>query len=270
MKEEQFDFEGMQAGYIRTGKGKPLLLLHGSGPGASSRGNWASVLGPLSDQYEVFALDLIGFGTSSRKPQAPYFDYELWVRQAEALLAHISSDRVGVIGHSLAASIALTVASRQEKVAAVLTTGAMGIPFTLRAETQRTWTCPRTREELVLALGGLIHDTSFINETYLETREKVIFAEGYADYFDDMFGGDQNQYIEKAVLADQTLSSITQPVLLLHGKEDKGFPPEVSMALSNKLTHADLVLLDSCSHSVAVERTSTFLALAKDFFGRYL
>lgn len=270
MKTEQFELEGIKVGYVRAGQGQPLLLLHGSGPGASSVGNWKSVLGPLSEKHEVFALDLIGFGTSDRKPTAPYFDYDLWVRQAEAMLARIPGDVVGVIGHSLSASLALTLASRHERVAAVLTTGAMGTDFPLTDETRRTWTCPRNRDELRLALSGLIHDTSAIDDAYLETRERVIFAEGYADYFDEMFAGDQNEYIRQATLSDATLARITQPVLMLHGRQDRGFPSEVSVALAGRLVRADLMLLSNCSHSVAVERTSTFLALADDFFGRHL
>lgn len=270
MKTERFEFEGIETGYFRSGKGQPLLLLHGSGPGASSVGNWKAVLEPLSERYEVFAMDLIGFGTSGRKPSAPYFDYDLWVRQAEAMLARIPGTAVGVIAHSLSASLALTLASRQERVAAVLTTGAMGLEVPLADETRRTWTCPRSRDELRLALSGLIHDTSAIDDAYLEARERVIFAEGYADYFDEMFGGDQNHYIRQATLAEDTLARITQPVLMLHGKEDRGFPASVSVALSGQLAHADLMLLSGCSHSVAVERTSTFLVLANDFFGRHL
>ena len=270
MRPERFDFEGVEAGYIRAGQGQPLLLLHGSGPGASSIGNWKMVLEPLSRQYEVFAMDLIGFGTSGRKPAPPYFDYGLWVRQAEAMLARIPGDKVGVIGHSLSASLALTVASRQKRVAAVLTTGAMGADFELTDETRRTWSCPRDRDALKLALKGLIHDTSFIDDAYLEARENVIFAEGYADYFDEMFGGDQNKYIQAAKLSDATLANVKQPVLMLHGREDRGFPASVSETLANHLPQADLVMLSACSHSVAVERTSTFLALASDFFGRHL
>ncbi len=271
MKIEYFEFEGIRVGYYRAGEGKPLLLLHGSGPGASSAGNWKAVLEPLSQRYQVFAMDLIGFGISDRKPAPPYFDYALWARQAEAMLARIEGAQVGVIGHSLAGSLALTLASRHtDRVAAVLTTGTMGADFEMTDETRRTWTCPRNRDELKLALSGLIHDTSFIDDAYLETRERVIFADGYADYFDEMFTGDQTQYIRAASLPDNTLKRVTQPVLLLHGKHDRGFPAHISMNVAERLNNADLVLLDNCSHSVAVERTSTFLALANDFFTRNL
>jgi len=270
MVEEQFAFEGMSVNYYRLGQGKPLLMLHGSGPGASSIGNWRPVLEPLGRHFEVFAMDLIGFGKSDRKPDAPYFDYPLWLRQATAMLRRIPQERVGVIGHSLSASIALAMSADQPRVAGVMTTGAMGAPFELRPGTTRTWTCPRNRAQLVEALSGLIHDTSGIDEPYLQAREQVIFAAGYADYFDEMFEGDKQRYIDAAVLADETLSRIQCPVLMLHGREDGSFPLSCSEQIAGKLKQADFMQLSDCSHSVAVERTDTFLTLANDFFGRKL
>lgn len=267
MNSENFDFEGVPVNYYRAGSGgEALLLLHGSGPGASSIGNWRPVLPSLAERFDIYAMDLIGFGKSGRKPQGPYFDYDMWVRQATAMLEQIPQERVGVIAHSLSASIALTMASSQPRVVGVLTTGAMGAPFNLTSGARRTWTCPRNRAELVEALSGLIHDTSGIDEAYLQAREQVIFAPGYADYFDEMFEGDQQKYIDAAVLSEATLARVLCPVLMLHGRNDGAFPPSCSEHIAAQLPRADLMFLSECSHSVAVERTSTFLALANDFF----
>jgi 2-hydroxymuconate-semialdehyde hydrolase len=270
IREEPFEFEGIAVAVYRGGAGPPIGLLHGSGPGASSIGNWRTVLGPLAESFEVFAMDLVGFGKSGRKPGPPYFDYPLWLRQAAALLARIQGERVGVIGHSLSASLALALAAREPRVAGVVTTGAIGLPFEPTDATRRTWRCPRDRKELVAALRGLIKDDAVIDEDYLRAREAVILAPGYAEYFDAMFQGDAEQYIEAAVLDRATLERVACPVLLMHGRDDQGFPPAVSTRLAGYLRDADLVLLSECSHSVAFERTTTFLALAREFFARHL
>ncbi len=258
----------MQVGYYHGGRGNPLLLIHGSGPGASSLGNWKAVLPALAERHEIFAMDLLGFGRSDRKPAPPYFDYGLWVRQAGAMLERIPGETVGVIGHSLSGSIALTLASTTPRINGVMTTGSMGAPFEMIEGTRLTWKCPRNRQELVKALSCLIHDTSDITEDYLLTREKVIYAEGYADYFDQMFEGDQYRYIEAASLSETTLAGIRQPVLMLHGRDDHSFPPTITQRVAAQIDSADMVLLSHCSHSVAVERADTFLALAHDFFNR--
>jgi len=267
MAENQFSFQEVQVNYYHGGKGFPLLLVHGSGPGASSLGNWRAVLEPLARHFEVFAMDLVGFGKSGRKPAPPYFDFDLWVAQTRAMLDHIGDRPVGLIGHSLSGAIALTIAAANPQIKAVMTTGTMGAPFEATDETRRTWRCPRNRQELVAALSGLIQDTSVIDESYLAAREPVIFAPGYADYFDDMFQGDPSQYIQAAVLSDDTLRAIDCPVLLLHGRDDVAFPSASSVQIAQRLARADLMLLSHCSHSVAVERSDTFLALADAHFG---
>ena len=266
INQEQFMFDGMPVAYHHGGSGTPLLLIHGSGPGASSIGNWRSVLEPLAQRHEVFAMDLIGFGQSGRKPAAPYFDYPLWVRQIEAMLACIQGETVGVIGHSLSGSLALTLASRHSRINAVVTTGTMGTQFEAPPALLRAWTCPTSRQELQLALEGLIFDHSAITDAYLVAREPVIFAPGYAAYFNEMFGGDPAQYVSASRLSAATLAAIRCPVMLLHGRDDVAVPASNSIEIARQLPRADLVLLRECAHSVAFERADVLLAMAASFF----
>jgi pimeloyl-ACP methyl ester carboxylesterase len=72
------------------------------------------------------------------------------------------------------------------------------------------------------------------------------------------------------VLAPETLRAVRCPVLLIHGREDLAFPASTTLALAQQLPLADVALLAGCSHSVAFERTSTFVALVEDHFGRHL
>ncbi len=266
IKQFAMSFEGRAVAYYRGGKGPTLLLIHGSGPGASSMGNWRTVLGPLSAEYDVVAMDLLGFGLSDRKAEQPYFDFPMWVRQAQAMVQLLGAEKLGVIGHSLSGAIALTLAALEPGVAAVLTTGAMGAPFSPTPETRRCWTGPMNRGELVLTLQALIHDKSIIDEAYIAAREPVVFAPGYADYFNAMFAGDPAQYVQAAVLSDEALDRVRCPVAMLHGRDDVAFPMSSSIELSGKLTRADLLLLHDCSHSVAFERSETFLAVARQLF----
>jgi 2-hydroxymuconate-semialdehyde hydrolase len=60
----EFLFEGTKVQYVEGGVGKPILLLHGSAPGASTISNRRTILDSLAKDYHVFAMDLIGFGLS--------------------------------------------------------------------------------------------------------------------------------------------------------------------------------------------------------------
>ena len=76
---------------------------------ASSAGNWKAVLEPLSQRYQVFAMDLIGLASVIASPRhrtliTPYGPGR------QAMLARI--EREGCDRHSLAGSLALTLASR--------------------------------------------------------------------------------------------------------------------------------------------------------------
>ena len=52
----------------RTGSGEPLLLLHGMG---SSRRDFATVLEPLSREFDVLDVDLPGVGRSPALVERP-------------------------------------------------------------------------------------------------------------------------------------------------------------------------------------------------------
>ncbi len=269
MSEHTFEFAGTTVAHAREGDGFPILMIHGSGPGASSYGNWTRVREPLAEHFTVHTMDLIGFGKSGRKPAPPYFDFALWTEQAREMLRRIPGERVGLIGHSISGAIALRLAATEQRIARVITTGSMGAPFEPNAATIRCWTAPRSRDEIRRMAEGLIHDASVIDEAYLAAREKILFAPGYGDYFDRMFEGDKRRFVEATLLRDEELAAITQDVLMIHGRDDTGFPPgPLTLAIAPKIARADVLLLAQCSHSVAFEHPRKFVDLAVDYFNR--
>jgi 2-hydroxymuconate-semialdehyde hydrolase len=266
--EKDAEFEGVAIHYWEDGKGLPLLLIHGSGPGASTQGNWRLVLEPLAERYHVLAVDLIGFGLSGRKKQPPYFDFDLWQRQAAFAANLFKEDHIAVLGHSISAALALRLAGRDKRVKKVMTTGAMGARFTPNEHSIRVWTFPETREDLRRAGETLVYDKSVITDAYLDGRMKVLHSGGYAEYFRSMFAGDKQAYIDAAVLSPAELKAVTCDLLMVHGRDDHPFPFEqTTLALSRSLPQADIVALARCGHSPAVEHPDKVMQLARSFFG---
>jgi 2-hydroxymuconate-semialdehyde hydrolase len=213
--------------YLAGGRGYPVLMIHGSGPGASTAGNWSKVLEPLSEFASIYAMDLIGFGRSGKKPAPPFFDFDLWIEQSRKMIELIPGEKIGIIGHSISGALALKLAAREPRVAKVLTTGCMGAPFTINEDTIRTWTFPRNREELLGTAQCLIHDHRLIDERYLQTREAILFKDkAYADYFTNMFAGDKQQYVSACLLTPEDLSRIRCELVMMHGRNDRPFPAE--------------------------------------------
>lgn len=259
--------DGLQAHYIEGGTGLPLLLIHGSGPGASTVGNWRRVLDPLAERFHVHAMDLFGFGRSARKPEPPFFDPELWMRQCRALIAAMPGDRIGVLAHSLSGVLAFRLAASEPRIAGVLTTASMGAPFQVNAATEQVWTFPATRDDLRRTAELLVYDPSIIDDAYLDARVAVLHADaGYGRYFASMFSGDKQAFADAAVVSPAELARVTCPVTLLHGRNDRPFPPALSLALAEHLPQADVHLLARCSHSVAMEHPQKLLAAAAAVF----
>lgn len=266
--ESTFSFQDIPVSYLHGGAGYPLLMIHGSGPGASTLGNWRLVLEPLAERYEVFAMDLIGFGRSGRKRKPPYFDFPLWLDQCNAMLARMPGDEVGVIGHSLSGALALKIAASTKRVSKVMTTATMGAAFQPNESAITAWTFPRDRSQLRKAAGGLIFNKTLIDEEYLANRERILFSGDYESYFSEMFSGDKRRFIEVAVLSSSELKRISCDVLMIHGRNDEGFPAEeLTLTIARSIPQADVVLLGRCSHSVAFEHAQKFLSLANGFFG---
>jgi 2-hydroxymuconate-semialdehyde hydrolase len=267
-EQRDIDFEGINVRYWEAGKGKPpLLLLHGSGPGANSLGTWRLVMDPLAERYHVIACDLIGFGQSGRKPEPPYFDYLLWFRQARFVLDLFGAGAVNVIGHSLSGALSLKLAAHDRRVARVLNTGGMGCHVPANPAADLVWTFPETEADIRRVAQVLVYDASLIDDAYVEARKKVLYAGDYQAYFSAMFSGDKQAYRDATILGDEELRNITVPVLLVHGRDDKPTPIETSHTLVKRIPQADLVALGRCGHSVAIEYPEKLIGLATYLFG---
>lgn len=72
--------------YLSRGQGPPLVLLH---PSSQSSWVWHRVLGPLSEHFQCFALDMPGYGRSDVPPSG----YSIG-RFSEAIIEFM--DRVGI------------------------------------------------------------------------------------------------------------------------------------------------------------------------------
>jgi 2-hydroxymuconate-semialdehyde hydrolase len=263
-----FEFEGIPVSYIQGGnRGFPILMIHGSGPGASTQGNWRLVLGLLAEHYQIYAMDLIGFGESGRRSAPPYFDVDLWVRQCRAMIDRISGERLGVIGHSVSGAIALKLAAVEKRIEKVLTTGSMGAPFTVNDDTMNCWSFPKNDDGLLALARSTIHDQRHVTPEWLAGRRKILFDDKtYGPYFSKMFEGDRQPYAEQTYLSDGEIAAVKCPVTMIHGRDDRPFPPEVSIELARKLPKADLYLLAECSHSVALEHPEKLLSIANSMF----
>ena len=258
---------GHQVAYLEAGSGFPILLLHGVGPGTSGPGNFGPVLEPLAQRFHIFAMDLIGFGGSERNRNTPRFDIDLWVRQAEAMLALMPPGPVGIIGHSMGGAMALKLAARNTRVTKVLTSCTVGAPYPITPALDGFWSMPADRIALRAAMSRMIHAADSLTDDMIEDRWKFLTQPGYGDYVQDLFADPRQALLDAAVLSDDELARIQARIVMLHGREDQPCPPEhTTMVLARKLPQADVHLFARCGHNLPRERSADFLRCAEALF----
>jgi 2-hydroxymuconate-semialdehyde hydrolase len=269
VKEYDIEFEGYGVRCYEAGAGMPLLLLHGVGPGTSIRANFGAVLEPLSSFCHVIGCDFIGFGGSGQKREAPLFDFDLWIRQAQFVLDRLPSGPVGVIGHSMGGAIALKLARANPRVAKVITSGAAGGTLRLNEHVETFWKPPETRKDIRNAMKVGMFNHSSITDELIEERFKVISGPGYKDYFTRMLGGDKQAMLNCARIAPLDLTQISARVVVMHGRDDLPCPAEeTALQIYRFIPKADLFLLHDCGHAIPREYPHTLVAVARLLFGQ--
>lgn len=269
MREFELDFETHRIKCYEQGDGPPLLLFHGIGPGTSITANFQPVIAELAAHYRLLGTDLVGFGGSSRKREAPFFDVPLWQRQAQFLHDQIDKGPVRVLGHSFGGALALKVAADNPRVTKVLASGANGGPLKVGPEIECFWTFPQSRADLRQAMSMMLYDASSITDELLDDRLRNLKIGDYESYFTRMFAGSKQDLIDLCLLSPGLLGKIEGEVLFVHGRDDRITPPAATaLLLSQFVARSDVMLLGHCGHAPPREHTGKFLSLAFELFGR--
>jgi pimeloyl-ACP methyl ester carboxylesterase len=93
--------------HVRTGAGRPLLLIHGLG---GSHQSWSTVVDELSRHREVIAVDLPGFGDTP--PLTGPVSVAALADEVARFIAGAGLDGVDVVGSSLGGQLALELKRR--------------------------------------------------------------------------------------------------------------------------------------------------------------
>lgn len=263
------EVDGVRLRYVDTGspplagdrRGEPaIVLLHGY---ASSLDVWAAAMPSLALRRRVVAVDLMGFGWSDRPASGPGRDYSPAGQAAlvHGLLDRLGVGRVSVVGHSWGAAVALAaVAARPERVDRVALYDAWVYddqlpPFFL-------WARSAGLGELLFALYYAPADAAVARERLAgafydpdrHVTPELVAAVGRA------FDRPGTRAAALAVARGQRFheqesayASVSQPVLLLWGRQDAVAPAWVAERLDAELPDSRLVTYPRCGHLPMIE-----------------
>jgi pimeloyl-ACP methyl ester carboxylesterase len=222
--------------YVRAGSGHPqrppLLLVHGFG---ASTDHWRKNLAGLKEDFEVWAIDLLGFGRSA-KPDWQYSGH-LWREQLHDFITGAIGQPVVLAGNSLGGYASLCVAAQYPDAAGLVLLNSAG-PFTsdrpaaepsvwrkglkkaIQSVLLQDWVSfllfQQTRRRSVIrkTLEKVYLDKSAVTDRLVEDIYRPSCDAGAAKVFASVFKSPQGEKI------DVLLDRLTCPLLMLWGEAD--------------------------------------------------
>ncbi|WP_020418619.1 alpha/beta fold hydrolase [Amycolatopsis sp. ATCC 39116] len=243
--------------------GEPLLLLHGTGPGATGALSFRPLL-PGIAKYRCIMPDLVGFGRSSH-PETLRSGPGPWFRRRVAavlrLLDELGLERVHVAGHSYGARVALELAVHApERLGRIVLMGAGGTPVKAKLGTLTAFYESPSEEAMHALVTAQLSRGGGIDDYVRERFAVAIRPEVRRSFEAAMAAGEPAPVYDESVLA-----GIPHPVLAVHGKDDGTISPAAGLFLAEHLPHADLHLFADCGHLLQFEVPARLGALIREF-----
>lgn len=252
--------------YHDLGKGYPIVLLHGSGPGVSAWGNWNKVFGRLSEGFRVIAPDMKGFGYTERNEDDVY-NMNNWVQQTVDLFDALGIEKAHLVGNSFGGALALSMAIKHpERVDKLVLMGSMGVSFPITYGLDKVWGYNPSLAEMEEMLELFTYDHSFSTPDLIKTRYESSIQPGFQESFSSMFPEPRQKSVEAMAGNQAYIRDIQNETLIIHGRDDRVIPLETSLKLLQLIKNSQLHVFGKCGHWTQIEHADEFANLLVSFF----
>ncbi len=255
---------------------KPLLLVHGFGPGASSY-EWRKNVDTLAEQFRVYVIDLLGFGLSDR----PAIDYtaETFTDLIGDFIKEVINKPTTVIAHGLTSAYVIATAFRKpqlfERLILVAPTPTIlqeSLPGPLNSVWKGLLRTPVLGEFVYniltsrSAIRGYYDRQGFHNPSLI-TDELVEYVFTTAHQSNSRYAA--ASFLSNFLTLDvhEELSRLQMPVVTVWGREALLTPSESSEAFKRVNPRIETRIIDKSSFQVQDEQAAQFNNLVRDFAG---
>ena len=260
------DANGIKTNYLEAGKGDPVVLIHGSGPGVTSYANWRLVLPALAENFRVVAPDMVGFGFSERPANIEY-GVQTWADQVVGLMDTLGLPKAHLVGNSFGGAIALRIAAQHpDRVGKLVLMGSMGVPFPITEGLERVWGYEPSFENMRKVLDVFAYSRDLVNDELAEVRYRGSIQPGFQESFAAMFPAPRQRWVEAMCTPEDQIRRLPHRTLIVHGREDQVIPVQTSLRLMELIDNADLSVFSHCGHWSMIERTADFNRSVSEFF----
>lgn len=259
---------GIGTNYHDIGEGRPVVFIHGSGPGVSAWANWRLNLAPIAERgLRCIAPDMAGFGYSDA-PAGLAFSRDAWVDHLAGFIDALIplGEKVSLVGNSFGGAIALAYAIRfPGRVDRMVLMGAVGLDFPITAELDAVWGHVATLENMREMMKIFAWDQSLLSDDLAGLRHRAATRPGVMEAFSAMFPAPRQKALRALASSETEVATVTVPTLVVHGRDDRVIPVRVSQRLFELLPQSELHLFRNCGHWTQIEKKDRFNALVGGF-----
>ena len=257
--------------YYEAGEGLPVIMLHGSGPGATGWSNFSGNIGALADHFHVYAVDMPGWGESD----AATVDQLDHVDAVIQFMDAVGIEKAAFIGNSMGGQTSLRLATEYpDRISHLITMGppvgkfptlfgagdgpSEGLKVLIKAYQDAS---PENMQRLVKIM--CFDKARFATPELCKARSDAALArpEHLKNYVAGLpHGAPLPKWVDVTKLRD-----IKVPSMFIHGRDDRVVSYETSLLLTANVPNSRLVLINQCGHWAMIEHADEFNSLVIQF-----
>ncbi len=263
----------VQAGSVRlhyneVGSGEPVILLHGTGPGASSWSNFASNVDGFAHNFRSLLVDMPQYGKSDKVViEGGRLTYTANV--LKDMLDALGIQRAHFVGNSMGGQVAMKLAiDAPDRVDKLVVIGSNPVSYSLFtpmplegikhiAGYYRADGGP-SLDKMRRLMQTILFDQSFLSEQAVQERYAASIQPDVVELM-TKFPPPANQDLSGE------LHLIKSPTLVIWGADDRFGALDVGLLLTRRIPNARMHIFNRCGHWAQVEHADEFNRLVIDF-----
>lgn len=259
---------GLEIAYLRNREavdGETIVMIHGFG---ANKDNWTRLASHLTDEFNVYAIDLPGHGDSS-KPLDIGYRLEDQAGYVANILTALSVEEAHVMGNSMGGAItALYAASHPRRVKSAVLFDPAGIleyqsDLVDRVIEGDNPLIPRQPGDFERLMDFALEKRPFVPWPIMGVMEERAIANREVN--EVIFAAIRDAGFESDFRT--AITGIQAPVLIIWGKEDRVIDYRNGEVFAAAIPNARLTLMDGIGHAPMVEAPAESARLFLSFIG---
>jgi len=249
--------------HLSFGEGPAVVLLHGSGPGASAYSNFKQNLDTIVEAgHRAILIDMVGFGYSS-KPTDRDYTTELFASTVKSALDAMGVERCTLFGNSLGGAICIRLAlDNPAMVGGLIMMAPGGIE-----ERETYFAMPGISKMVSNFVGGeldrdglrsllqmLVHDPALVSQELVDERFAILETQ-------------PKEVLSRMIIPnmESELGNLQCPIIGFWGQNDEFNPISGARKFLDQCKDCRFTIVSECGHWVMLEHERMFNAQLRDF-----